>query len=123
MSANRDRSQKIAFVYSNLYRIYKEGKTEASKDISSPILGGPISFTPGIRVDKEKFESHQSGNVIKAGDSKHDVKAFAAKKLNPLSVKGSPIDDLKKNLDQLNSLQEKLSFMLKELEDLTKDKK
>lgn len=61
MSATRDKSQKIAFVYSNLYTLYKKGK-EAAK-------AAPVSSRPG------------SGAVIKVGDLKEPVFAAVAPKI------------------------------------------
>ena len=94
MSASRDQSQKIAFVYSNLYQIYQNGKggntaviKKTNPNISSPILGGPIQDPAektevtekvviakkadlkavlGLAVDAKKIEEAQSGKVLKA---------------------------------------------------------
>ena len=54
MSASRDQSQKIAFVYSNLYSLYQKGKS-AAKEAEVPVtdaapvaaaLWHPSSFAP-----------------------------------------------------------------------------
>jgi hypothetical protein len=75
MSATRDKSQKVAFVYSNLYKIYRDGKNAAQEaggvvkseaaatspqaEVSSSPLVVPTGVSPGLT---------RSNAVLKAGD-------------------------------------------------------
>lgn len=56
MPASRDKSQRIAFVYSNLYQIYKKSKEE----------GGQTASTPTRSVSRPASSSH----VLRVGDLK-----------------------------------------------------
>lgn len=102
MSATRDKSQKFTFVYSNLYSIYKKGlKTENSVSVSAPPPApAPVirSYTPAELIGKR---------VPRPAVIRTDAE--------------SPIQSLKQNLQQLNELQARLRFMLKELEELIKE--
>ncbi len=145
MSATRDKSQKIAFVYSNLYDVYKKGKNaacEASVDASlSAGLDAPVDS--GAPVALRRARAH----VIKAGDRAAEAAVSVetpapARKVtayNPIELIGkrlprpdclppsatSPanpaIQDLKTNLKTLTDLHSRLRFMLQELEELVKD--
>ncbi len=109
--AVRDKSQQVAFLYSNLYSIYKKAKDSKPAFEDKP---GVLNAT-----DLEKF------NV--------NVKAFQPRVLNPsdnaeslytsLKSNANPFEDLKGNLNKLQDLHSKLRFMLSELEELVKDKK
>lgn len=138
MSATQDKSQKITFVYSNLYEIYRKGKQAASEAPAAPA------------------EGHVgSGAVLKAGDLREPTLAiprvknyepteFLAKRMaaaaakpqilpaslprtvaRPASLppvrKNEALESLKENLKSLNDLHSRLRFMLQELEELVKD--
>lgn len=148
MSATRDDTQKISFVYSNLYEIYRKGKKAAQ---SAP------SFVPAMPARADSEFKPTTGVVIKA----EDMKAFAptirelpvakpeieeyrpvellGKKLTmvppappamPASLTAkipaaparaqSAVESLKGNLKNLNELHTRLQFMLKEIEELMK---
>jgi hypothetical protein len=107
MSATRDRTQKIAFLYTNLYQVYKQQK-EGLKDpelISGVILkaGSPqaaqVTAFPGLKI--KAFEPAQ---VARAQ-----------------SEKAVAVESLRENLKQLNTIHARLKHMLQELEELTKD--
>jgi len=124
MSASRDPSQKFTFVYSNLHYLYKKGKEAAqAANIPEPTRA---DMTRGI----------MTGRIIKADDlnrekpvvvSGHQAPHFIRKKIDlnrPMRMspeREGAIQGLRDNLKQLKSLQERLHFMLKELEDLSKE--
>jgi hypothetical protein len=117
MSATRDKTQKITFVYSNLYSIYRKGVEQARES-------APLGLTPGLTrgaVIKAAAESAAPA----AQPAAPRVSAYTPAELigkrvaKPASV--SPVESLKQNLQQLNDLQARLRFMLKELEDLVKE--
>lgn len=111
MSAYRDRTQGFAFVYSNLYHLYRKGKKAATES--------------------------NSGAVLKAEDLRSDT--FAHFKVRPYTpvdfitkrqeametranhVSNHAIASLKGNLQQLNELHSRLKFMLTELDTLIKE--
>ncbi len=148
MSASRDKGSRIAFVYSNLYRIYRESQNETKEGAEKTKVALPSNPTP----------SPVQQNILKVGDlkngefAKHEVRSyqpteFISKKIDlarqkeillsvnpPLGQEGAKLtttpaastrggaalDDLKGNLKQLNDLQSRLKFMLGELEDILK---
>jgi len=142
MSATQDKTQKITFVYSNLYEIYRKGK-EAAKaapvaplnpeaplvqdaaDLSSEALAAPLAVP-----------AHSRGQVLKADDLRNArIEPFTpaeliGKRVARPAVLGKPapalkaapaIESLKQNLKSLNDLHERLRFMLAEIEELTKE--
>ena len=130
MSANRDRSQRITFVYSNLYRMYQTGK-DAAQDAKP-------SEAPGLRVGDIK--EHVTHAIIKTGDRRvvdsYQPMTLIARKPESLGIQltataqiekeqleeqHNALSSLKQNLQTLNNLHERLRFMLKELEEITKE--
>lgn len=107
MSASRDRTAKVKFVYSNLYELYRTGKTAALQ--SDGFQTGQVirkeTFQPGLKV--ERFQPAELKQVLN---------------LQAHPVADQAVSDLKKNLDTLNDLQSRMQFMLKEIEDLLKPK-
>lgn len=152
MSATRDKSQKITFVYSNLYSIYRHGVERArlgairESDESSPSRAAEalkelaVGTPAGKPVVPQAFES---GVVIKASQAQAQARPQARpaprvtsytpaeligkKVARPAAIAGQKpaqsegVQSLKKNLENLNDLQARLRFMLKELEDLIKE--
>jgi hypothetical protein len=142
MSATRDSSQKIAFVYSNLYSLYQKGKT-AAQEAELPVdqAQAPVS-AEAVAIRKPLA---QSSHVIKADDlnkpekssvklSSYSPTEFIGKRVaRPASIPpkaAAPhaphapkeaITSLKDNLKALNDLHSRLRFMLQELEDLVKN--
>lgn len=108
MSASRDRSSNVKFVYSNLYRIYRNGVDAAVN--AEPFETGQVirkeAFHPGLRIER------------------HQASEFKARKGSPMvqpnPVADQAVSDLKKNLNTLNDLQSRMQFMLKEIEELLK---
>ena len=149
MSATRDKSQRIAFVYSNLYHLYKKGKEEARKatfEKSEALKKSPVRVHRSL---PERFDKGRpvTGRVLKSEDLMTDLKkdwkeevkvhSFEPPRFkNPKSLHVSQPDrkpadpvrrpqseavrSLKKNLNDLTDLHERLKFMLEELEGLVK---
>jgi hypothetical protein len=137
MSASRDKSQKTAFVYSNLYQLYRKGKeaaqnanpAESLQDVRNDIFQLP---NPAGTLASEK-------NVLKSGDLKAEaaptVSAYQPPSLLTKRIVEKPkalqqaqmpaqsaaIQSLKDNLKTLNDLHSRLKFMLEELQELVKE--
>lgn len=127
MSAYLDKSQGITFVYSNIFDLYKKAKDSK--------LDAPFA------VETLRASEPAMGRVIKAADvAKEAPKAFAPAELKttetqrtfpvPMGVQEAEerarklrsVQNLQKNLSDLNSAHDKLRFLLQELESLTKKK-
>lgn len=132
MSANRDQSQKFTFVYSNLYQLYQKGK-EAAK---------AADITPALEPQNkaEALEGVETSKIIKAGSYQQNGSVVQVRDFNPPSFvskrivtdknlsapvldRKHAIHQLKDNLKTLQGLQERLNFMLQEIEELTSSKK
>ncbi len=131
MSATRDKTQKITFVYSNLYEIYRKGVERARNSDSAP--QATVTHSGAV-----------TSVVIKAGQSPGLRTSAAAPVVNPYTpaeligkrvakpaviqapqvareLPVSPVEELKANLKTLNDLQSRLRVMLRELEELVKE--
>ncbi len=153
MPAERDQSQKFKFVYSNLYQIYRKGVEAAKAAPEVVKAGAPHPSEPADRTvvhavrpvrlrEMNKMEPTRSGivtgTIIKQAHRVQPlVRPHRPAELRPnhrinfseihaqaakVSARNS-MSDLKQNLSELDELQSKLRFMLKELEDLTKGSK
>lgn len=137
MSASQDKNQKTAFVYSNLYQLYRKGKEAAQ---SAPVNTIQTSVAEEARKSYFQLPSTlpSEKNVLKSGDLKSEMapkvnayhppsllakrlvdKPQALNQVNP--TQSAAIESLKSNLKSLNDLHSRLRFMLEELEDLVKD--
>ena len=111
MSATRDKNQKFTFLYSNLYQIYKKDKERETPP-------APPDFS---------FQTHS--RVLKAEDLHKVVEFKPMELLRPKtqstvpvpSPVSDPVQNLKKNLQDLSELHSRLKFMLQELEELIKE--
>ena len=104
MSATRDKSQKVTFVFSNFYNLYKKGKTAAhaaNPVLKAQELSAPFAI-PAVR-------EHRPAEFIGKRIPKPPV-------LQPTTA----IVTLRENLKSLTELHSRLKFMLQELEDLVK---
>ncbi|MEK6579755.1 MAG: hypothetical protein AABZ55_11055 [Bdellovibrionota bacterium] len=139
MSANRDKTQKIAFVYSNLYQLYRKGKDAAINASTQPQDG--IAQAGFVRVSARsgtqvlKTADVREGNPLGIRVREYNPAALIGKRFEkPAFLKAgqeskaavqvpahAPLDGLKNNLQALNDLQAKLRFMLQELEELVKE--
>lgn len=130
MSANRDKSQKIAFVYSNLYQLYRKGKDAAMNAETAGFVR--VSASTGTNV--LKTEDVREGNALGLRVREYNPTALIGKRFEkPAFLKAgavpakapvqapAPLEGLKQNLQALNDLQAKLRFMLQELEELVKE--
>lgn len=101
--ANRDESQKIGFLYSNVYQIYKDIQTQSPSQ-SKKVWNAQDLENLGLKITK-----FTPPNL---------------KKTKPVTPAQNPaVEDLKSNLNRLQDLHSRLRFMLKELEDLVGKKK
>ncbi len=106
MSATRDKNQKVAFVYSNLYEIYRKGKDAAVSSPSHNVLkANDVNQTPFAKV-----RSYTPAELI----GKRIQRPKSLPSANPA------LQSLKDNLKALNDLHARLRFMLQELEELVK---
>lgn len=118
MSAYLDKSQGITFVYSNLYEIQKRAKETR---LDSPFVVSNERVIKKIDAEAKSFQPAE----LKA---REDQRPFAV----PMGVREAeekarranarPIANLQKNLSELTDAHEKLRFLLRELETLTKKK-
>ena len=119
MSATRDQSQKIGFVYSNLYQLYRKGMTAAQDSQPLGLTRGSVLKNAVIKPEEKSPEV-----IVKPFSPVTFIKPPAppaqAMKLAPTPAS---IQQLKQNLNRLGELQSKLRFMLQELEDLVKNDK
>jgi hypothetical protein len=138
MSATKDPTQKVTFLYQNLHKVYQDLKirekdpfageeSEAKKPEAKPVAGSPSRYS----------------GVLKAGDLKSDrfahirVRPHAAAEISK-STQSEPrtalearstvrtttrevLKSLERNVEKLNELQARMRFLLKDLEDLAKD--
>jgi hypothetical protein len=148
MSATRDQSQKVSFVYSNLYQIYQKGKAEAiaaevpnsgavikAAEVSS-LSGGqlpaespkPFAVNPRSHILKTKDLRDPSNSMVSSVKvAEYNPTAFIGKRvarpgvIPPVAQQPTAaINSLKENLKSLNDLHSRLRFMLQELEELVK---
>jgi hypothetical protein len=119
MSATRDKSQKIAFVYSNLYQIYRKG-VETAK--SGAVLKSDDLFKPSFAaVQVNPYQPAELlGKRVQKPEGLIDV---ASVRSETMVARSKAIESLKGNLKNLNDLHSRLKFMLLELEDLVKESK
>ena len=137
MSASRDQSQKVAFVYSNLYQLYKKGKAAAQEaqvpaeaPIEEPAVAAPLVVNKGLAPSSQILKAEDLNSVEKSSPkvSAYNPTEFIGKRVaRPASIPvqaSAPkeaITSLKDNLKSLNDLHSRLRFMLQELEDLVKE--
>lgn len=106
--ATRDSSQKVGFVYTNIYQLYKKAK-EANPEMPSNARVFRADEVAGIKITKFEPRVLNKATPV-ANDAAREVKGT------------NPFDDLKANLNRLTELHSKLRFMLNELDDLVKKK-
>ena len=127
MSATRDTSQKATFVYSNLYKLYKQAKAAPQSgavlkthDLKSM---DPVAIQPFRPTELLKTRLEQEAKVPHSEELARvrPIPAAVKRVLSPTErTSAVAVDSLKKNLSELNELHERLKFMLKEIEELTK---
>ncbi len=122
MSATRDKNQKIAFVYSNLYRIYKQGKAKDLKIESSEGSSNHPGLTRVIKVGEVNpstdVQSYEPVAFVRPKKIAKPIVKEIADDPETKKTQLSAVSGLKKNLKDLTQIQSRLRFMLTELEDL-----
>lgn len=109
MSATQDKSQKVAFVYSNLYHLYRKGKQAASSAvIKAESIQNPTHERVALQTTIRPYRPIEL--LMKRMDRAQDQ-----------ASQPHPVESLKHNLKTLNEVHSRLKFMLGELEDLMKD--
>lgn len=111
--AVRDKSQRVGFVYTNIYEIYKKAQA-ASGNLKSDSKVWRADELQGIKISK--FEPRTLS-------AKAPAEAPSAPNFERAAADGAnAFDDLKQNIERLRNLHSRLRFMLKELEDLVEKK-
>ncbi|MCM0606020.1 MAG: hypothetical protein KA715_08010 [Xanthomonadaceae bacterium] len=116
MSATRDQSQKFTFVFSNMYSLYKKGQ-EAVRN-----TGGETARI--LKVDdlrKSRIEPYKPVELI--SKRVQESTGAAVQSVSIVQARDQAVATLKSNLDELQDLQKRLRFMLKDLEVLVGPKK
>jgi hypothetical protein len=133
MSASRDKSQKTAFVYSNLYQLYRKGQ-EAAKTAEPVVdLKKDVFQLPGtLPSEKNVLKSHDLKAEAAPAVSAYQPPSLLAKRIvekpqalqqaqAAMPAQSAAIQSLKDNLKTLNDLHSRLKFMLEELQELVKE--
>jgi hypothetical protein len=145
MSATRDKSQKVAFVYSNLYQLYRKGRDAAIGADPQAVIAKYKAQQPAAGSEMAPgTQGLSSGRVIKADDLRAKPEfepAVAVRHYEPAALIGKrlpkpeaitsaagahpiqnqALNSLKQNLNALQDLHARLRFMLQELEELVKE--
>lgn len=118
MSAYLDKSQGITFVYTNIHKVYRQAK-EAKIDAPFAAESARVFKKDSVKVTEfqpEKLETknHERTFAVPMGVREAEEKARSASQRS--------IANLQKNLSDLTDAQERLRFLLQEIESLTKKK-
>lgn len=146
MSATRDPSQKVKFVYANFHDLFKKGlKAAQDANVAQVTPDAPIGLVRGkilkaseltreLPAVEEKLEpvirEHRPVELI---SERIRIAREARREVLPESLRTRPrlenpthreqrkaLEELRGHVQSLNQIQARLSFMLKELEELTK---
>lgn len=140
MPAERDRSQKVGFVYSNIYELYKQSQVLAKAEKEALKKGGALKSNSrvlrlddlgNIKVTKFEPKELQKDQPVAIAEVLRQNSALG---VNAKIVLHHPdagtekkdeaaFQELKSNIERLQDMHSKLRFMLKELEDLVGKKK
>ncbi len=146
MSATRDRSQKFAFVYSNLYRMYQKEKEKHPVGSLNPLQGvtsGKVLKAEDLHNSQDNSQVHSQVYTQVNNQASNQVDSIKIEKYRPVELiqpriaaktvqsqlqanahlmsSSNALNSLKNNLQTLNQLHDRLKFMLKELEELTRE--
>jgi len=124
MSATRDKSQSVGFVYTNVYALYKKAKQEKNSNVNaeSAVNSEPSESTARVLQTEELSEvkvARFQPRTLTPGELPPETQAKLAAQQKP----AQSFNDLKANIERLEDLHARLRFMLKELEDLVGNKK
>jgi len=144
MSASQDRSQKVAFLYTNLYQLYRNEKSETQSQKSQGKPGLKQAFIKS-KLDRISMISFSTEAVKRATVYSRIIKAkrlqsrglevskpqlIAKSEIRPVkivrevkSLSERTIEDLRRHVSSLDKLHKRLRFMLKELGEMTGDEK
>lgn len=116
MPATRDKNQKVTFVYSNLYQVYKKG-LEAARTAGSPVglTRGKVLKPGDVHESRIQVESYRPASLAAPSSSLQQRQHL------PMQQQKEALQSLRDNLKSLNDLHSRLRFMLKELEDLVRE--
>lgn len=145
MSATRDSSQKVTFVYTNLYQLFKKEQQELNEmketkeltkteivaepkvaaAVPAPVAATPMGLSRGVILKSEdirekKIQVSAYTPVELMGKRTIPKPAVLTK---PQVEQNQAVQSLRKNLGNLQDLHSRLKFMLTELDDLVKPKK
>lgn len=116
MSATRDQSQKFTFLFNNMYTLYQKGKLAAKAS------GGETARILKVEdLHKPKVEPYSPVELISKRVS--DSPVAAQRSIGMVQARDQAVATLKSNLGELQNLQQRLRFMLKDLETLVGPKK
>ena len=135
MSATRDKSQKTAFVYSNLYQLYRKGQEAAANAQAQPAeqTRQDVFQLPGtLPSEKNVLKSHDLKAEAAPVVSAYQPPSLLSKRIvekpqalqqaqSGMPAQSAAIQSLKENLKTLNDLHSRLKFMLEELQELVKE--
>ena len=130
MSATHDKTQKFTFVYSNLYRIYKDAKNGEALKTGEVLKAGEIQNTQTLTIE-EKVPKVRPYRPTELLGKRTEIAARKAEVLSQTACGPSlpqpfqkfevakvSMENLRNNLEQLDKLQHRLRFMLQELQEL-----
>ena len=151
MSATRDSSQKVTFVYTNLFQLFKKEQQELNEMQKPENQVAPLTVAAPLAAPAAKLETPPAapvsaapmgltrGAILKSEDireKKIQVSAYTPVELmgkrtipkpailtKPQHEQNQAVQSLRKNLGNLQDLHSRLKFMLTELDELVKTKK
>lgn len=120
MSASQDKSQKITFVYLDLYKLQKKMKEKEPEALKQE-LGSPTFSLPGKTSGQVLKAAQVSQNGVPDRVQPYVPASLIGKRVVPAAPRNEVVESLKENLKSLNQLHARLKFMLEELEELIKN--
>lgn len=129
MSATRDKTQKITFVYQNLYSLYQTGKAaaHAAPEVAPVSVSADSGLTrvlksaPAEDLAKPYVPIQLMGKRVAKPAA---VQVAQTARVSAPVAQAAPevtVQTLRQNLAELQSLQKRMAFFLEELEELTQD--
>lgn len=118
MSASRDKDQKVKFVFPNLYEIHSKKQNDKKGSGGTQQLPTYSQVIKAEDLNRSHFAAVRINSYIPV-----EMIGKRVQKPSPLPFRpaNQALESLKGNLKQLNELQARLRFMLKELEELVKE--
>ncbi len=118
MSAYLDKSQKVTFMFANIFALHSTAK---NSKLDSPFITEQARVIKGSQAIVEEFKPKELQPAV--NERPFSVPA-GVREAEEMAKRRSihPIANLQKNLNELTDAHEKLRFLLQELESLTKKK-